>query len=143
MKEYKTEEYLRERCKAYYHRNKERVKQRQKAYYHRVTKPSLKQDPRPRMWASARNRANKKNIEFTITLDDIIVPDTCPMLGIPMAVAEGGALDSSPSLDRVDNKLGYIKTNIHVISHRANYLKGSATLDELISMGKYAGEIKQ
>lgn len=39
--------------------------------------------------------------------------------------------DYSPSLDRIDNRLGYVKGNVIVVSHRANAIKRDATLDEL------------
>lgn len=42
-----------------------------------------------------------------------------------------GANDDSPSIDRFDNALGYVKGNIRVISTRANLLKRDATVDEV------------
>lgn len=35
------------------------------------------------------------------------------------------------SIDRIFPHLGYVKNNIQVISHKANRMKNSATLDEL------------
>jgi hypothetical protein len=57
-----------------------------------------------------------------ITKEDIVIPDTCPLLGTPM---------ESPSLDRIDSTKGYVKGNVWVISNRANTLKNDATLTEL------------
>jgi hypothetical protein len=37
----------------------------------------------------------------------------------------------TPSLDRIDSSLGYVKGNVWVISWRANHIKTDATLDEL------------
>lgn len=103
------------------------------------------------MFAAARERARAKQIEFTITKDDINIPQTCPVLGINIEAGEGrvsdvngnerklvGAKDTSPSLDRIDNSKGYTPDNIRVISWRANYLKNNATLDELIRLGEDA-----
>jgi hypothetical protein len=80
------------------------------------------QDPRSPMWSRAKYRAKQKSLDFNITKEDIVIPDTCPLLGTPM---------KSPSLDRIDSTKGYIKGNVWVISNRANTLKNDATLKEL------------
>ena len=46
-------------------------------------------------------------------------------------VKEGPRTHNSPSLDRTDPKLGYILGNVRVLSWRANYLKGDATVQEI------------
>ncbi len=38
---------------------------------------------------------------------------------------------STPSLDRIDSSLGYVKGNVWVISWRANHIKTDASLEEL------------
>lgn len=83
------------------------------------------------LWRSANTRAKIKNLPFDITLEDITIPDTCPVLGIPLKRGVGLRIDSSPSLDRIDNKLGYVKGNIIVVSNRANQLKSNGTVEEL------------
>ena len=80
------------------------------------------QDPRSPLWSRAKYRAKQKGREFTITKEDIVIPDICPLLGTPI---------QSPSLDRIDSSKGYIKGNVWVISNRANTLKNDATLTEL------------
>jgi hypothetical protein len=80
------------------------------------------QDPRSPMWSRAKYRAKQKGLDFNITKEDIVIPDTCPLLGTPM---------ESPSLDRINPSKGYIKGNVWVISNRANTLKNDATLTEL------------
>lgn len=80
------------------------------------------QDPRSPMLSRAKYRAKQKGRDFNITKEDIVIPDTCPLLGTPM---------QSPSLDRIDSSKGYIKGNVWVISNRANTLKNDATLTEL------------
>lgn len=88
----------------------------------------------------AKRRAKSKGIEFNITRDDIIIPDSCPVLGIPIERSVGGtnkASDTSPSIDRVDSNKGYTKDNICVISWRANRIKSDATLEELKAIVSY------
>lgn len=83
------------------------------------------------MWKSAKDRAIKKGLEFTIEEKDIIIPKVCPLLGTPIEFGTKENYDRSPSLDRIDNTKGYIKGNIWVISKKANLMKSSATLEEL------------
>lgn len=44
---------------------------------------------------------------------------------------------NAPSLDRINNDLGYVPGNVMVISRRANIIKKDATLDELVAIGKF------
>lgn len=88
----------------------------------------------------AKRRALEKGIPFRITVDQLEIPKFCPVLGIrlvytPSAIAakEG----TSASLDRVDNKKGYVKGNVMVISLRANALKRDSSIDELEKLLKY------
>jgi hypothetical protein len=85
------------------------------------------------MLFKARTRAKEKNMEFSISINDLSIPDLCPLLEIPIVwdVATGAATPNSPSLDRIDNTKGYVKGNVWVISMRANFIKASATPEEL------------
>jgi hypothetical protein len=92
-------------------------------------------NPEKGIFRAARDRARKRGLEFSIDLEDVIIPDTCPILNIPLISraghgVQGGKLDS-PSLDRIDNSKGYIKGNVQVISHMANSMKFTATPKEL------------
>lgn len=88
-------------------------------------------------------KSERLNIEFDLTLDDIIIPDVCPILGIPLRFGNRdkgytqSADESSPSLDRIDPDGGYIKSNVLVISWRANRLKGNASIEELIKLAEF------
>jgi hypothetical protein len=86
---------------------------------------------RYRMRASAKNRAKNRSLEFDLTLEDIIIPEYCPVLGIKLDLQASKMQNNSPSLDRVDNSRGYTADNIAVISNRANRLKCDATAEEL------------
>ena len=81
------------------------------------------------MFGKARQRAVEKHIPFTIELSDIVIPSICPVLGIPLFLGKGRT-DNSPSLDRMNGALGYVKGNIAVISLRANRVKNDATVKE-------------
>lgn len=69
------------------------------------------------------------SLPFDITPEDIVVPERCPVLDIPLLLV--GSRDNRPSLDRIIPASGYTKQNIAVISFRANRVKSDATADEL------------
>jgi len=92
------------------------------------------QDPRKSLVVSARQRAKEKGIPFDLTSEDFVVPDRCPVLGIPIFVGKGGYGPNSPTLDRLIPELGYIKGNVTVISFRANLIKSDATLEEVLAV---------
>lgn len=83
------------------------------------------------MLGSAKTRAKKKNVEFNLEKEDIVIPPVCPLLGLEMSVEEMGLRSNSPSLDRKDPSKGYTKDNVWVISFRANLLKNNASVEEL------------
>jgi hypothetical protein len=90
-----------------------------------------------KLFTHAKARSKKTNREFSIDKTDIIIPDRCPILGIKLQENKNSCKDSSYSLDRIDNSKGYIKGNVHVISHRANQIKSSATIEELKMIVNY------
>lgn len=86
-----------------------------------------------RLLTGAKYRAKQRGIPFNLTPDDIDIPKVCPILGVPFdLVSQGnGPREFAPSIDRFIPRLGYTKGNIYVISHKANRMKGNATLKEL------------
>jgi hypothetical protein len=82
--------------------------------------------------ASVKCRAKVRGLEFDLTIEDFVVPELCPVLGVPLIRnREGYASDHSASLDRIDNSKGYVKGNVVWVSRKANTMKNNATLDEL------------
>jgi hypothetical protein len=92
------------------------------------------------LWKAARKRAQQKCLPFTITVDDIIIPEACPILEIPIAASLIKISDSSPTLDRIDNDLGYVPGNIQVISYLANSMKRNASIKQLKSFASWITE---
>jgi hypothetical protein len=93
-------------------------------------------DPRISLLNNAKTRAREKNIDCTITREDIIVPEICPYLGIKLVRNHGRFDDDSLSLDRISLDKGYVPGNIEVVSMLANRMKNSATPDQLVMFAK-------
>lgn len=75
------------------------------------------------MLIDCRSRARKLGVPFNLTEEDTVVPALCPVLGIPLQRARGKRIDSTPTVDRIDARGGYVKGNVAVISWLANRLK--------------------
>ena len=86
------------------------------------------------LYNHAKTRAKIKGTVFTIEPKDVIIPKVCPIFNVPFSFIEK---EMSPSLDRKNNELGYIKENVFVISKRANRIKTDATIDELEKILQY------
>ena len=80
---------------------------------------------------SAKARALAKGIPFSLTAADVVIPDRCPALGIPLVTGPGRRRPNTPSLDRLEPALGYVPGNVVVISDYANRVKNSATVADL------------
>ena len=114
--------------KRYQAKNLALVRERNRLWHH--TNPALS------MWMRARQRAKKRGITFTIRVSDIVIPKLCPVLGIELHTGRRGN-PNGPSLDRFNNRKGYVRGNIRVISNRANSLKKDGTLSEFKALVKY------
>jgi hypothetical protein len=95
------------------------------------------------MFHAAKVRAKKLGIEFTITPADIIIPERCPALGIPLVVSSGGPNDGSPSLDRLRPERGYVPGNVFVISHLANRIKNKSTPEQLTAVAAWVKRVSR
>jgi hypothetical protein len=130
-------------CKLLYDTPERLLKNIQKRAERRKNDPSYKQkekdlaklnnknNPLKYLIKLAKIRAKNKNLEFLITENDLILPVLCPLLNITLQINEQKSNYNSYSLDRIDNSKGYIPGNVWVISHRANFLKNNASIEEL------------
>lgn len=95
-----------------------------------VTKNYYKRKPWMRTLNSAKTRAKEDNLPFDLTAEFLKKlydqnNGICPVLKIPIT-------DNNPlSIDRIIPELGYIQSNVRLISWRANTLRNNATLSEL------------
>jgi hypothetical protein len=98
-------------------------------------KHGLSKTPAYTMFYDARKRAHQFGVPFSIEPTDIVVPTICPVLGV---VLDSSSRDTTPSLDRMRPALGYIPSNVRVISFRANRIKSDASVAELRAILAYA-----
>lgn len=126
---------IRERCKSCSAEKARKERERRKNNW--KYKPTL------HMLNNSKQRAKAAGLEHTLTINDIIIPDYCPVLGIKLETGNRREKYNSPSIDRIDNKKGYTNNNIIIVSNRANILKKDATLDELVMIGNFYGELRE
>lgn len=104
-----------------------------KEYYKKYDEARYDTRTPQRMLNSARTRARQADLPFDLSINDIIIPDNCPICLLPMQSAKGvrGGARNSPTLDRVKCDDGYVKGNVAVICKNCNSKKGHATSSEL------------
>jgi hypothetical protein len=117
--------------KKYADKNKEKIAKR-----HREQRDK---NPEYFLLKAARNRVQKFGGIFDLTIEDIIIPTHCPILGFPLKLNSGnpGGKFNSPSLDKKIPSLGYVKGNVWVISFQANMMKSNATKEDLLKFADW------
>lgn len=122
-------------CRMIYKRTSKTVTLCPKCNCARVKSLSIETKMRNR----AQQRSRKSGVEFDLKKEDIVVPNRCPILGLPLISHSGspGGKKFSPSLDRKDPLKGYTKDNIWVISHLANQMKSHATIEEMVKFSRW------
>lgn len=109
----------------------------------KITAESNDLEVRKHLFYSARKRSRTRNLEFSLTTEDIKIPECCPVLGVPLrsqwytGCKTYRGFQHSPSVDRIDNSMGYTSENIRIISARANHLKSDAALWEIRAICDY------
>lgn len=76
---------------------------------------------------NARSRAKKKNMEFSLPIDDIIARihnNKCEVTGERCEIL---SRYYTSSLDRIDSKKGYTLDNVRVVISWFNYMRGEAS----------------
>jgi hypothetical protein len=79
-----------------------------------------------------KKRCEKNNIEFNLDYSDFIIPKKCPVFGTDIIIGVNGRSNNSPSIDRIDNTIGYVKGNTWIVSDKVNRLKSNLSKNELL-----------
>ena len=87
----------------------------------------------------AKSRSKKKNLEFNLTLADLITlkNNTCPILGSEILYKSGIDYKKSASLDRIDPNKGYIISNVKIVSYEGNTLKNRNNFHSAVKLLEY------
>lgn len=83
------------------------------------------------MYDRAKSRAKRQGLVFNLDPEDILIPEFCPVLSIPLFRGNRVISDNTPSLDKIIPSLGYIKGNVVVISYKANRIKSDANYEDI------------
>ena len=91
---------------------------------------------------ASKRRAKLKNLAFNLSSDYLekIFPKTCicPILGYKMKVANINLGKLSPTLDRINPRLGYVKGNVEFVTNIANLMMTSANGRDIKKFVKWA-----
>lgn len=89
------------------------------------------------LYSNIKSRCKRIGREFSIELEDILIPEKCPVFGFDLKREDRQTWMCAPSVDRIDSSKGYIKGNVTVVSRRANIIKRDATIQELEQLFNY------
>lgn len=111
--------------------------------YQRIQSQKRRQaNPLYYLLLQAKHRSKKMGIPFDIAVEDLEIPERCPVFDIPLRYNQGKRQGDSFSLDRLDNSKGYVKGNVRVVSFKANQYKGDMTISEVERLLSYMkGEV--
>lgn len=118
-----------------YNMRPEVIERKSEWYYKKVISRSISEILQD-MISRAKYRAEEKSIPFSITKEDLVYTEICPLLEIPLNWKGGPRDNDTPSLDRIIPQLGYIPGNVRIISNLANMMKNSANFSQLITFAK-------
>lgn len=94
----------------------------------------------------AKQRAGRRGVPCTITVDDISIPTHCPVLGRLLRTYKGcgkGPRNDSPTLDKIIPELGYVRGNVIVVSNKANRLKNELSPTQLALFARFYADAER
>lgn len=103
-------------------------------HLNRYQKQWLKENPERRILHQIKSKARKEGVKFNLTLEDIVIPKVCPVFGVPF---DRRNKLRTTSVDRRNNRKGYVKGNIQIMSVLANVMKNRATPAELLRFAEW------
>lgn len=90
--------------------------------------------------SEAKRRSIKRGLEFSLTTSwaESRYTGFCEITGFPFDTSPGrsGPSATSPSIDRIDNKLGYVESNCRFILFCVNAFRGAMNDDEMASIAR-------
>lgn len=100
------------------------------------------------IWKGAKDRARKRNIEFSITrewVESRLALAICAATAVPFDLTETTTRQNprAPSLDRINPKLGYIADNCRIVTWIFNRAKGDNTDEDVRKMAEALLAVKE
>ena len=87
---------------------------------------------------TARERAKKKDLPFDLTAEwgEATWTGRCALTDLPFLIGQRGSgpKPRSPSIDRIEPALGYVRSNCRFILHAVNALKQDGTDQEMLEV---------
>ncbi len=96
---------------------------------------SMDEKIRRQAWSNIQERSKRRGYSSDLEISDLpVLGVKCPILGVAYTKGSLKNKDYSPSVDRINSNLPYLKKykdNLVFISHRANRIKSDASVEEL------------
>ena len=108
--------------------------ERYKDKHNARTQAHQKKNPKYYIVKHCSYRAVEKSLPCTITEDDVHIPDNCPLCKVQLEQGREN-INTSPSADMYDPRLGYIPGNFWVICMDCNRRKQDMTGEDHIAFG--------
>jgi len=94
-----------------------------------------------RYFNNLKRNAQKRNLDFDVSIEFLsnlyeLQDGKCALTGDPIFFGEARkyTMETSASLDRIDNSIGYIETNVQFVSKKVNFAKHKTDQREFIDM---------
>ena len=110
--------------------------EKRRLYQREYKRARKNKNPSWGLYLSTKNNARVAGLPHTITPEDIVIPERCPILDIPLEPG-GASRKNWPSVDRLDPSKGYVPDNISVISYHANRCKSDMSFADIERMFNY------
>lgn len=139
----KNNAYVNSLNRASYYRNKDSRRRAQKKYESKRKElaRSDKSIHAKELIGQIRARAKILKIPFDLIWCDIKIPETCPILGMPLHRNRTKMGPDSATVGRIIPSKGYVKSNIVVVSLKANLIKSNATWEEIAKVAEFYKEM--
>jgi len=96
-----------------------------------------------RKLAHLKQKCKKDGIPFNLDRYDLVVPEYCPVLGMKLKCNARARGDDSASVDRINPRGGYVKGNIVVVSCLANFIKYTATWEQIRAVANFYERLEE
>lgn len=87
--------------------------------------------------SSIRRNAKRRRLSCSITYLDLLpalIRGVCEMTGLPFDMGAARCSPRSPSVDRIDNALGYEPGNVQMVVFAYNAAKGRGTHEDVLEL---------